>query len=249
MLFLLSLFLVSNLYAQGTNDNIPQKTPIINTSSGKVQGIVEGDVSVFKGIPFAVPPVGEFRWRPPQPVKAWDGVRDAGEFGPNCAQGGWGTAPRSIQQGSSEDCLYLDLWAPIDANDNAKLPVMVWIHGGGFTGGSGSSPQTFGNHFAQQGVILVTFNYRLGRLGFFAHPALRKEHPEEPKGNYGYMDQIAVLKWVQKSISAFSGDPNNITIFGFSAGGVSVHSLMNIPAAQGLFQKAIATTQFALLVI
>jgi len=213
--------------------------PKVRTASGIVLGISEDGIYVFKGIPFAAPPVGAFRWRPPQPVKKWTGELDASKFGPNCAQAGWGAAPGTVAEGSSEDCLYLNVWMPANRRAKSKLPVMVWIHGGGFTGGSGSSPQNFGHEFAKQGVVLVTFNYRLGRLGFFAHPALSKEFPDEPKGNYGYMDQIAALKWVQKNIAAFGGDPNNVTIFGFSAGGVSVHSLLTIPSAKGLFHKAI----------
>ncbi len=210
--------------------------PIVQTASGKIQGVTEGDVSVFKGIPFAAPPVGEFRWRPPQPVKPWEGVRDASQFGASCAQGGWGAAPGTIQQGSSEDCLFLNLWTPASAKANAKLPVMVWIHGGAFVGGSGN---TSGEGFAKQGVILVSINYRLGRLGHFAFPALSAEHPEEPKGSYAFMDQIAALQWVKENIAAFGGDPENVTIFGFSAGGVSIHSLLTIPSAKGLFHKAI----------
>lgn len=216
------------------------QTPEVRISSGILRGTMEDKVAVFKGIPFAAPPIGEFRWRPPQPVQAWEGVRDASEYGPNCAQGGWPREAGTIAEGSSEDCLYLNVWTPEEAKDDSNLPVMVWIHGGGFTGGSGASPGNAGNSFASEGVILVTINYRLGRLGFFAFPALSAEHPEEPKGNYGYMDQIAALHWVQENIAAFGGDPNNVTIFGFSAGGVSVHSLMTIPDANGLFQKAIS---------
>jgi len=212
--------------------------PIVQTRSGKLRGASQDGIAVFKGIPFAAPPVGQFRWRPPQPVAKWEGVRDALAFGPDCAQAGWGGAPGTITKTSAEDCLYLNVWAPVGTKN--KAPVMVWIHGGGFVGGSGSSPETLGDEFAKKGVVLVTINYRLGRLGFFAHPALNQVYPEEPKGNYGYMDQIAALKWVQHNIASFGGDPKNVTIFGFSAGGVSVHSLLTIPSAKGLFHKAIA---------
>jgi para-nitrobenzyl esterase len=212
--------------------------PTVKTASGIVRGLTDGDADNFFGIPYAAPPVGEFRWRPPQPVVAWQGERDATKFGANCAQGGWGAAPGTIQKGSSEDCLFLNVWRPTNTKPGAKLPVMVWIHGGGFTGGSGAD-EGAGNQFAKQGVILLTINYRLGRLGHFAFPALSEEYPEEPKGSYAFMDQIAALKWVQQNIAEFGGDPKNVTIFGFSAGGVSIHSLLTIPSAQGLFQKAI----------
>nr|WP_319509723.1 carboxylesterase family protein [uncultured Draconibacterium sp.] len=233
----LSFLLAISIDVQSASGNTKQTSgPEVKTKSGVVRGVTEGDVSSFKGIPFAAPPVGEFRWRPPQPVEAWEGVRDASEFGPTCAAVGWGAAAGTIQQGSSEDCLYLNIWTPATAKEGAKLPVMVWIHGGGFTGGSGN---TNGAGFAKQGVILGSMNYRLGRLGHFAFPALSAERPEEAKGSYAFMDQIAALKWVQENISAFGGDPNNVTIFGFSAGGVSVHSLLTIPTASGLFHKAI----------
>ncbi len=232
----LAILVFSSCSAQKPAVNSTPDEPVIQTASGMVRGVKEGDVDVFKGIPFAAPPVGEFRWRPPQPVTPWEGVRDAKEFGPTCAQGGWGAAPGTIAEGSSEDCLYLNVWKPSGARQGAKLPVMVWIHGGAFVGGSGN---TSGNGFASKGVILVSINYRLGRLGHFAFPALSAEHPEEPKGSYAFMDQIAALKWVQQNITAFGGDPKNVTIFGFSAGGVSIHSLMTIPSARGLFQKAI----------
>ena len=227
---------ISLLTQQAVCSSDSDEGTTVRITSGILRGVTEGDVTSFKGIPFAAPPVGEFRWRPPQPVTPWEGVRDAKEFGPSCAQGGWGAAPGTIQAGSSEDCLYLNVWLPAGTKPGAKLPVMVWIHGGAFVGGSGN---TSGDGFAKQGVILVSINYRLGRLGHFAFPALSNEHPDEPKGSYAFMDQIAALKWVQQNIYAFGGDPENVTIFGFSAGGVSIHSLLTIPAARGLFQKAI----------
>ena len=209
---------------------------------GELQGVVDDGVVSFKGIPFAAPPVGDLRWRPPQPAARWTGVRQAAEYGANCMQGRFGPPPPAgapAPPAPSEDCLFLNVWRPADANAR-KLPVMVWIHGGGFVGGSGALQGAAGAPFARQGVVLVTINYRLGRFGFFAFPALSGERPDELKGNYAYMDQIAALQWVKRNIAAFGGDPDNVTIFGFSAGGVSVHSLLASPLARGLFHKAIA---------
>ncbi|MFA6838980.1 MAG: carboxylesterase/lipase family protein [Dysgonamonadaceae bacterium] len=235
-----AVFGLFGLQAQQATVNSDQSPPTVRTTDGIVQGITEDNVDSYKGIPYAAPPTGEYRWRPPQPVKPWNGILDAAKYGANCAQAGWPRGSGAIAEGSSEDCLFLNLWLPSGTEPEAKLPVMVWIHGGAFVGGSGSGFNTSGIQFAKQGVILITFNYRLGRLGHFAFPALTNEFPDEPKGSYAYMDQIAALKWVQKNIALFGGDTNNVTIFGESAGGVSVHSLLTIPAAKGLFHKAIS---------
>jgi len=223
-----------------------QAPSAVRVETGELQGVVDDGVVSFKGIPFAAPPVGELRWRPPQPAARWTGVRQATEFGASCMQGAGGRAGAPAAPGSapaaqspSEDCLYLNVWRPANAAAR-NLPVMVWIYGDGFTGGSSSSPNTSGVGFAKQGVVLVAMNYRVGRFGFFAHPTLSRERPDENKGNYAYMDQIAALQWVRRNVAAFGGNPNNVTIFGFSAGGVSVHSMLASPQARGLFHKAIA---------
>lgn len=210
---------------------------VVNTANGALCGVENDGIVSFKGIPYAAPPVGEYRWRAPQPVKPWTGKRDASKYGPSSPQASWGGNGK-LMDGTSEDCLYLNLWIPA-GKVSGKLPVMVWIHGGGFVGGSGSQDMFNGEAFAKQGVILMTFNYRLGNLGHFAFPALSAEHPDESKGSYAYMDMIAALKWVHDNIASFGGDPNNVTIFGESAGGVSVHAMLTIPAAKGLFHKAI----------
>ena len=219
-----------------------QAPAVVKVDTGELQGVVDDGVASYKGVPFAAPPVGDLRWRPPQPAARWAGVRQAAEFGPNCMQGRFGPPPPAgapAPPPPSEDCLFLNVWRPADLSAR-KLPVMVWIHGGGFVGGSGALPGAAGAPLASQGVVLVTVNYRLGRFGFFAFPALSGERPDELKGNYAYMDQIAALQWVKRNIAAFGGDPDNVTIFGFSAGGVSVHSLLASPQARGLFHKAIA---------
>jgi para-nitrobenzyl esterase len=238
--------LISSASAQESKQSKPaQASVLVRIDSGQLQGSEADGVISFKGIPFASPPVGEWRWRPPQPMPKWTGVRPAMEFGRNCMQGRGGPPPGAgarpgvpLAPEPSEDCLYLNVWRPADSAAR-NLPVMVWIHGGGFVGGSGSSPNTSGVQFARQGVVLVALNYRLGRFGFFAFPGLSREYPNENKGNYAYMDQIAALQWVKRNITAFGGNPNNVTIFGFSAGGVSIHSLLASPQARGLFHKAI----------
>jgi para-nitrobenzyl esterase len=211
---------------------------VVSSESGKLQGVVAGDVLSFKGIPFAAPPVGDLRWRPPLPTAHWDGIRQATAYGHDCMQKPFPGDSAPLGTEPNEDCLVLNVWRPAAAA-TAKLPVMVWIYGGGFVNG-GSSPAVYdGSQFARQGIVFVSFNYRLGRFGFFAHPALSRETQSGPLANYGLMDQIAALKWVKRNITAFGGDTRNVTVFGESAGGISVHVLMTAPAAKGLFQKAI----------
>lgn len=200
----------------------------VQIDSGKLKGVEANGVISFKGIPFAAPPVGNLRWRNPQPVQPWDGVLDASAFGLSCMQ--------ADDLPKSEDCLTLNVWRPAAASD-APLAVMVWIYGGAFA--HGNTPQYPGDALAAQGVIIVSMNYRMGRLGFFAHPALLEEAPDEPIGNYGFMDQLAALKWVQRNIAAFGGDPKKVTIFGESAGGGSVQAHMISPLSRGLFSGAI----------
>jgi para-nitrobenzyl esterase len=207
-------------------------------AQGELRGVVAGDVAVFRNIPYAAPPVGALRWRPPQTPSPWVGERDASAFGPACIQMWQGAAP----QGESEDCLSLNIWAPRTA-DAALKPVIVWIHGGAFKLGTGGTELHDGSRYARRGVVVVTLNYRLGWLGFFAHPAL-KPAPGEAAGNYGIMDQIAALEWVRDNIALFGGDFNRVTIAGESAGAISVDILMVSPEARGLFAGAIAQSGF-----
>lgn len=218
---------------------IPAAAQTVTLKSGAVRGSTEGDVIAFKGIPFAQAPVGDVRWRAPQPVPPWQGVRDATRFAADCIQITTPFAGPPNPAGASEDCLFVNVWRPATIAPGKKLPVMVWIYGGAFLFGSGAQPSYDGTQFARQDVILVSPNYRLGRFGFFAFPALDKEHPNEGKGNFAFMDQIAALRWVKANIARFGGDPGNVTIFGESAGGVSVHNLLTAPLARGLFHKAI----------
>ena len=207
---------------------------LIRTRTGAVRGVTAAGVESFKGIPFAAPPVGDLRWRAPRPAKAWAGVKSADAYGAACIQ----MADFAHLPNQSEDCLTLNVFRPA-ASTPAKLPVMVWIYGGGFV--AGSAERYDGSSFARRGVVLVTLNYRVGRLGFFAHPALTKEHEG---ADFGLLDQIAALKWVKANIAAFGGDPANVTVFGESAGGMSVNYLMVSPLARGLFAKAISESGF-----
>lgn len=209
----------------------------VTVETGKLKGPAAGGVVSFKGIPYAAPPVGDLRWRPPQPAARWSSVRDAAAYGHDCMQLPFPSDAAPLGTTPAEDCLVLNVWAP--KHRTGKLPVLVWIYGGGFVNG-GSSPAVYdGSQFAKRGLVFVSFNYRLGRFGFFAHPALSKEGKDGLLGNYGYMDQIAAMKWIQRNIAAFGGDPHQVTVFGESAGGGSVHMLMTSPLAVGLFQRAI----------
>ena len=205
----------------------------VKVEGGWIQGTVTKDLTVFKGIPFAAPPVGDLRWKAPQPVEKWEGVKQTTKFAPAPMQGG------NPPSGKSEDCLYLNVWTPAKSADE-KLPVLVWIYGGGFSFGSTAEPVYNGENLAKKGVILVSIAYRVGQLGFLALPELNAENPHHVSGNYGLLDQIAGLKWIQNNIAAFGGDPGKVTIFGESAGGISVSMLCASPLAKGLFQGAIS---------
>lgn len=205
---------------------------IVSISTGQIQGSTDAGVISFKGIPFAAPPVDKLRWRPPQPAAKWSGVRSATQYGHDCMQ-----LPSPFSNSPAEDCLYANVWAPEHHGQN--LPVMVWIYGGAWVVGGSSLAAFNGSEIARKGIVFVSFNYRLGRFGYFGFPALTKESKNGLLGNYGYMDMIAALKWVQRNIGAFGGNPHEVTIFGQSAGGFAVHMLVTSPLAKGLFQRAI----------
>ncbi len=215
----------------------PADAPV-QTTAGLVQGTTtaDGAIRIYKGIPFAAAPAGELRWQAPKPAPPWQGVRDAKEFGARCVQGQ--IFSDIVFTNKSEDCLNLNVWTPARTADE-RLPVMVWIHGGGFQAGSGAENRHDGEAFARKGVVLVTINYRLGVFGFFAHPELTKESGKNASGNYGLLDQVAALQWVRDNAAAFGGDAKNVTIFGESAGSFAVSALMASPLAAGLFHKAI----------
>jgi para-nitrobenzyl esterase len=220
------LFLLSSVVASA------QLATPVRVETGLLRGVSETDLTVFRGVPFAAPPLGDLRWRAPESAAGWEGVRDAASFAPDPYQGdGKGHV--------SEDCLYLNVWTPAKTSGD-RLPVLVWIYGGGFSFGSTSTPVHDGEHLARKGVVLVTLNYRVGPLGFLAHPELSAESPHKASGNYGLLDQIAALRWVQRNIAAFGGDPAKVTIFGESAGAISVSMLCASPEAHGLFRGAIS---------
>ena len=220
--------------------------PEVKTHQGTLQGQdVGGGISAFLGIPFAAPPVGPLRWQPPKPAVSWSGIRPAVTYSPACTQdrAGYGGL---FAKSQSEDCLYLNLWSP-DLKPRRRMPVMVYLHGGGFTGGAGTIPTFDGIALGKKAVITVTINYRLGVFGFFAHPELTRESSHKASGNYGLADQLAALRWVKDNIAAFGGDPTRVTIFGQSAGSVSVMDLMASPLSRGLITGAIAESGTPLL--
>lgn len=218
----------------------------VRIESGLVEGVAgkTAGVQVFKGIPYAAPPVGDLRWRPPQPPAKWDGVRKTEKFSDSCVQSlarsrnPW-TAEFMVQNDASEDCLCLNVWTAAKSS-NDRRPVFVWIHGGGFNEGSGEVAVYDGEELSKKGLVVVTINYRVGILGFFTHPDLAKESDTGAAGNYGLLDALASLRWVQKNIAAFGGDPNRVTVAGQSAGASAVHALTASPLAKGLFQRAVA---------
>ena len=232
------MFLESLIAALMTTSPSVQSGPQIALAQGRIQGTAAAGVTAFQNLPYAAPPVGPLRWKPPTPPAAWTDVRDATRPGAICVQAPANGDPGVGPLPMSEDCLTLNVWAP--ENAAGPLPVMLWIHGGGYNNGSGTAALYDGSNLARRGVVVVTVNYRLGRLGFFDHPALAAERlPDEPAGNYGVMDQIAALEWVRDNIGQFGGDPAKVTIFGESAGGVAVTQLMIAPGARGLFHRAV----------
>lgn len=236
LIFCLLLLLSFSFKRPGASTEMPAK---VKTANGFVEGVLEkSGVISFKGIPFAAPPVGEFRWREPQPVKNWDTVLKADRFGPRAMQTAVFGDMNFRSNGMSEDCLYLNIWTP--SNKTQRLfPVLVYFYGGGFVAGDGSESRYDGESMAKNGVVSLTVNYRLGAFGFMAHPELTKESPFHASGNYGLLDQAAALKWVKENIQAFGGDPNRITIAGESAGSVSVSAQMASPLSKNLFNAAI----------
>ncbi len=216
----------------------------VAVDGGKVAGAAEGDVAIFKGIPFAAAPVDDLRWKPPQPVTSWNGTYEATDFGPDCPQlrgAPTETASTTLPPDQSEDCLYLNIWTAADSSAERR-PVMVWIYGGGYRAGSTALPTYDGAALAREGVVFVSIAYRVGPLGFMAHPALSAESPRHVSGNYGLLDQVAALDWIRRNIASFGGDPDRITIFGQSAGSMSTSYLASSPLATGKFHRLIGQT-------
>ena len=210
------------------------------TTNGAVQGItLASGARSFRGIPYAAPPVRDLRWKPPQPVRSWQGLRPADRFEHQCLQARAFGDMMFRNAGGSEDCLYVNVWTPPNAAPNAKLPVLFYIFGGGWVAGDGSEPRYDGESMAKRGIVVVTLSHRLGIFGYFAHPELSAESPQRASGNYGYMDQTAALRWVRDNIAAFAGDPQAVTIAGESAGSYAVSAQMASPTAKGLFARAI----------
>jgi len=233
--FLLCLFVFTKSIAQAGNDN---SMPQVKTANGILEGTSESGIYVFRGVPYAAPPVSVWRWREPQPVKNWSGVRKAGKFAPRAMQLSIFGDMNFRSDGMSEDCLYLNIWTPSKTGKD-NLPVLVYFYGGGFMAGDGSEPRYDGGSMARRGVVSVTVNYRLGVFGFFAHPELTKESPHHASGNYGLLDQSTALQWVQKNIAAFGGNPKKITIAGESAGSFSVSAQMASPLSKNIIAGAI----------
>lgn len=231
------LHFVLALAIAGTSGTaLAQAMPQARTTSGPVRGATDVGVDAFKGIPFAAPPVGALRWQPPQPVQAWTAPRDATHYAADCKQLPFPSDAAPLGSTPAEDCLYANVWRPAGVKAGAKLPVLVWIYGGGFVNGGSSPPTYSGAALARQGIVVVSFNYRLGRFGTFAHPALATT-PREV--DFGLLDQLAALRWVKRNVAAFGGDPDAVTIIGESAGGMSVHAMLTSPAARGLFRAAV----------
>lgn len=233
------------LAAGASSPAMADSAPVVETAAGSLRGTANEGIAVFRGIPYAEAPVGDMRWKPPVAKARWDGVRDAAAFGAPCFQPESRPSANNIYAEElapmSEDCLSLNVWAPQDAQ---KAPVFVWIHGGALVGGASSFGTYDGSHLAEKGVIVVSLNYRLGALGFLAHPELSAESDQGISGNYGLLDQIEALRWIERNIAAFGGDPDNVTIAGESAGALSVMYLMTSPPAQGLFDKAVMQSSY-----
>jgi len=226
-------YLILLLALAFSNEIADAQSAPVRVTEGLLRGTVENGLTIYKGVPFAAPPVGALRWRAPQPAAKWDGVRRADKFAPEPIQGG------NAVSGKSEDCLYLNVWTPAKSPGD-KIPVLVWIYGGAFNFGGTAEPTYNGEKLAKKGVVLVSIAYRLGQLGFLAHPELSAENPNHVSGNYGLLDMIAGLKWIKENIAAFGGDPDKVTIFGESAGGIAVSMLCASPLAKGLFKGAIS---------